>query len=270
MNEWYKKGYIDPDFAVFDSKKHNANVLNGKTGSFSGYLGSGLGTFIENAKDIEGFDITGTQFPVMKEGDVNAEYSKFNREVDTATSTAISKNCKNIELAARFLDWGYTAEGNEIYNFGIEGESYTWEEKDGEKYPTYTDLVFNNPEEMTISDVLHMYTRAAQSNVPMILDHRYSEQYYAFPQQQEASVEWAKTNMAVHMMPAIYILEEETDKDSEIMASVQTYVDEMTYKFIAGEESLDKFDDYLSQLDAFGLQTSVGFRQSALDRYNSR
>ena len=270
MSEWYQKGLIDADFAVFDSTKFQSNVLNNKVGAFAGYVGSGLGTLLEANEGKGTFDLAGAQYPVMKSGDTNAEYSRLNREVDTGTSTAISKNCKNVELAARFLDWGYSEEGHEVYNFGVEGESYNWVDKDGENYPLYSDLVYNNPENLSMSDVLHMYTRAAHSNVPMVLDARYTVQYYSLPQQVKAQEEWAKTNMDEHNMPAIYILGEENDTDADIMAAVKTYVDEMTIKFITGREPIEKFDEYLKQLDEFGLQTSVQFRQKALERYNSR
>ena len=115
-----------------------------------------------------------------------------------------------------------------------------------------------------------MHTRAAHANVPMVQDVRYIEQYYSLPQQQAAQTEWAKTNMASHHIPPIYILGEENDNDSDIMAAVKTYVDEMTIKFITGREPLEKFDEYLNQINELGLQTSVGYRQKALERYNAR
>ena len=43
------------------------------------------------------------------------------------------KKCKNVELAARYLVYGFTEEGHNVYNFGVEGESYNWVDKDGEK-----------------------------------------------------------------------------------------------------------------------------------------
>jgi len=272
MHDWYEKGLIHRDFAIVDSKTFNSDVLNGKIGSYLGYAGSALGTFLQNAESlgIEGFDLVGAQYPVMNEGDVNAEYSSLGQDVSTGITTAISKNCKNVELAARFLDYGFTEEGHAVYNFGIEGESFDWIDKDGEKYPMYSELVYDNPEGMTISDVLHMYTRAAHANVPMIVDVRHIIQYYPYQQQKDAQVEWAKTNMASHNMPPIYILSEESDTDSDIMAAINTYVDEMTIKFITGREPLENFDKYFAQLEKFGIDQSTQFRQQAYQRYLER
>jgi len=273
MNEWYETGLLDYDFAVFDATKFDSDVLNSKGASFSGYSGSTISALLEAAKDYESFDLIGVPYPVLNEADGVAEYSRVNQEADiTGVSTAISRKCKNVELAARFLDWGFTEEGDTVYNFGIEGESFNWVDKDGEKYPEYTDLVLNNPEGRTMSDILHKYTRAAESNVPMVLDSRHTRQFASFQQQKDAMQEWTKTNMKEHnhLLPAIYLTSDDADVDADIMAAVKTYVDEMTIKFITGREPLDNFDKYLEQLDKFGLQTCVEFRQKALERYNKR
>jgi len=271
MNDWYNKGLIDRDFPAKDDANTTADILNGKSGAYIGYAGSGLGTMVEAGKDVEGFDLMGVQYPVMKKGDKNAEYSEINKIVSAGgVSTAISKKCKNVELAARFLDFGFSEVGHMVYNFGVEGESYEWIDKDGEKYPQFTDLINHNPEGFTSSDMIHMYTRSAHSNVPLMTDARFMEQFYLHPQQRQAQVEWAKTNMTEHHIPSVYILPEESDESANLMATITTYIDEMTIKFITGEEPIDNFDKYIAQLKEFGIEKVTKFRQDALGRYNKR
>ena len=43
------------------------------------------------------------------------------------------------------------------YNFGVEGESY--ELKDG--YPTFTDLILNNPDGLSATQALSKYTHCS-------------------------------------------------------------------------------------------------------------
>ena len=107
-------------------------------------------------------------------------------------------------------------------------------------------------------------------NVPMVADTHYIEQYYQIPQQGEAQTEWMKTNMAEHLLPTIYIAQEDSDRDSDIMAAVKTYVDEMTIKFISGREPIENFDKYLEQLKNLGLDEAIAHRQAAYERYKSR
>jgi len=128
----------------------------------------------------------------------------------------------------------------------------------------------HNPEGFTSSDMIHMYTRSAHSNVPLMTDARFVEQFYLHPQQRQAQVEWAKTNMTEHHIPSVYILPEESDESANLMATITTYIDEMTIKFITGEEPIDNFDKYIAQLKEFGIEKVTKFRQDALGRYNKR
>lgn len=270
LNKWYNEGLIDSDIASIEGKILTSKMLNGQAGSAIAWLGSGVGQWLDANKELipDKYDLVGAQYPALKKGE-NSEYSYMNSPVLLNVASAISTNCKNVELAARFLDYGYTEEGHNLFNFGIEGESYNWVDKDGEKYPQYTDFILKNPDGLTISNAMGLYMRSCYNGI-MVQDERYMEQYYPYHQQTDAQKEWCKTNMGNHLLPQLYVLNEESEKDADIMASVKTYVDEMSIKFITGREPIEKFDEYLAQLEKFGLNEAIKFRQDALDRYNAR
>jgi len=268
MHDWYKKGLIDPDFAVADGKTIEKAMLNHQAGATLAWAGSGVGVWLD-AMEGKPFDIQGVQFPSMGDGG-NAEYGYLSSDVGTTNVNAISKRCKNVELAARFLDWGFTEEGYKIYNFGVEGESFNYVEKDGEQYPQMTDLILNNPDGIDVATMFASYTRSCNTCVPMVQAVEYIEQFYKRKQQKDAQVEWAKQNMDSHLIPQIYIREDQTDRDADIMANINTYVEEMRVKFIDGREPIENFDKYLEQLKAFGLDESIAFRQEAYERAKNR
>lgn len=54
-------------------------------------------------------------------------------------STAISAECSDVELAAKFMDYFYSDEGRLFANFGIEGVTYNM--VNGE--PKLTDMVLS-------------------------------------------------------------------------------------------------------------------------------
>ena len=56
----------------------------------------------------------------------NSKFAKMNTVFDTgaASAAAITTSCKNIEAAARLLDYAYGEEGHLLANFGIEGVTY--------------------------------------------------------------------------------------------------------------------------------------------------
>ena len=60
----------------------------------------------------------------------------------------------------------------------------------------------------------------------------------------------------------------ESDRSSFLLNDVTTYVDSMMIKFIMGEESLDKWDTYLSTLKKMNIDELIKIYQDAYDRYN--
>lgn len=270
MADWYKKGLIDPDIAVLEGAALDKGMLNGDVGATAGWIGSAMGKWISAAKanGNNSYRLTAAQFPVREKG-ASPEYGYKNFQVYFNYSVAITKNCSNVELAARYLDYGYTEEGHILYNFGIEGESFNWVDKDGEKYPQYTDLILKNPEGLSVSSAMGPYTRSCY-NGQMVQDKRYLEQYYTEQDQLDALDIWSKVNQGKHLIPNVTILAEESDRYSEINANIQTYMDEMYLKFLTGEEPIENFDKYIEQLKAFGIDELIAMKQSAYDRWNKR
>lgn len=264
LHDWYDKGLIDNDFAVRDGNDAKAYMLNGTSGAIVGYAGGTIGDCL-TANNGEGeYDLIGIKYPAASKGAV-PEFSNCNSTVNMRLSVALSKNCINPELAVRFLDYGYTEEGHNLYNFGIEGESYNW--VDG--YPKYTDLITNNPDGLDMSSAMGAYMRSGYNGIFM-QDTRYIEQYYSLPQQKEAQKTWQITNMQDHLLPQLYIDTEYSDQDADIMTNVTTYTNEMIAKFITGDLPIEEFDNYLKQLKDFGIEDAIKFRQEAYDRYVSR
>ena len=178
---------------------------------------------------------------------------------------AITTSCKDVEAAARLLDWAYSDEGHMYYNFGTEGVSY--EMVNGE--PVYTDLILNNSDGMAPGTVMTHYLRG-NYNGPFVQDLRYLKQYYTLDGQKKSNETWAVATAAQYAMPNVTPTAEESEEYSTIMNEVETYRDEMTNKFILGTESLDNFDQYVETLNSLGLQRAIEIQDAALERYNKR
>ena len=265
LHDWYEKGILDSDIAVNDSSAVNTKMTTGKSGVTFGWAGSGLGAYVKANEGNPNYKLVGSRYPVITKGET-PEYSYVSGTVNMGVSVSISKNCINPELAARYLDYGFTEEGHNLYNFGIEGESYNWVEKDGEQYPGYTDIILNNPDGLSITAAMGRYIRASYSG-PFVQDTHYIEQYYQMQEQKDAQKEWGVTNMNDHLFPQISVAADVSDRDADIMTNVGTYREELTLKFITGEKSLDEFDEYIDQLKAYGIEEAIQNRQDAYDRY---
>lgn len=265
MNKWYAEGLIDKDFAIMDTKGLDSRILNGKAGATVGNLGGNMGKWLNSMKDKDGtFDLEGVQYPVLKKGD-RPKFGHLDNPYSPTTSVAITTSCKNVDVAARFLDYGYSEEGHMLYNFGIEGESYNM--VDG--YPKYTDLIMKNPNNLTVSDAMEAY---AQSSIggPFVQDVKYLEQYVSLPQQSAAVNVWSETDAKKYVMPPVMPLQSESAELGKLLSDITTYENEMFLKFVMGVEPIDKFDQYVARIKDLKIDRVIKIYQDALDRYNKR
>ncbi len=178
---------------------------------------------------------------------------------------AITSSCENVELAARFLDYGYSEEGHNMFNFGTEGVSYNWE---GD-HAVYTEEITANPDGWPIAQALGKYIRG-NYNGPFVQDMNYLEEYLQLPTVKECPTTWAVETAAEHTMPNVTPTQEEADELATIHNEINTYVDEMVLKFIFGTESFDSWDTYLETLNNMGLPRAIEIQKAALERYNAR
>ena len=180
-------------------------------------------------------------------------------------SAAISATSKNVEAAARLLDYGYSPEGNRYFNFGKEGVTYNMV---GD-YPTYTDVILNNPEGLAPVNALARNVRAGYSG-PFIQKKEYLEQYYNMPQQMDALETWCDENGNKSALPLITYTTEESNTVATVMNDVKSHVDEMTMKFIVGAEPLENFDKYVETIQKLNIDEIIQIQKKAVDRYNAR
>lgn len=265
MKRWYDMGILDQNFASIDSNVLQTNILSSRTGATCHNAGGGLARWMAamETEDSE-FELVGAPYPVLKKGD-RPQISIMEWPYNPSSSYAISQDCKNVELAARWLDYGYSEEGHLTYNFGIEDVSYSVEEN----YPTLTELITNNPDGTPMTSVLPQYVMGSYSG-PFVQDKRLVDQTQSLSQQREAASTWADTDGDKHLLPLFSYTSEELSELTTIRADLSTYVNEMTFEFIMGTKSLDDYDSFLEQLKAMKLERALEIMNDALKRYNNR
>jgi putative aldouronate transport system substrate-binding protein len=265
FSAWYKEGLVDPDLPSQQFQQVSAKMTGGLSGASCGPLGSRMGTWMTSARTTNpNYTLVAVPVPVLKRGD-----KPFKGNVDNpysgAGSAAITSSCKNVELAARLLDWGYSPEGNFHYNYGTEGESYLM--TDGK--PIYTDLIMKNPSGWSVAQALAAHARSVM-NGPFIQNIGYLEQYYALPEQQEALKTLPVPGGLAYVVPPLTSTPEESTEYSRIMSEINIYINEMVLKFTLGTESLSGWDNYVSTIKRMGIDRAIELRNAALARYNAR
>jgi putative aldouronate transport system substrate-binding protein len=81
---------------------------------------------------------------------------------------------------------------------------------------------------------------------------------------------WIATDTDLSVLPSLSLSADESAKASSITNDANTYVSEMTVKFITGQESLDNYDKMTETLKSMGIDEVLAANQAALDRYNAR
>lgn len=262
---WYEEGLIDQDIATLALDQVSAKMTNGSAGASIGWAGSRMGVWMKAAQETDpNYLLVAAPYPTLEKG-AYPEMGQVENKYSNQGGVAITTQCEDIELAARFLDYAYSDAGHMLYNFGIEGESYNV--IDG--YPTYTEDVLDNPDGWPVAQSLSAYIRG-NYNGPFVQDKRYLEQYYTMDSQKTANTTWGQTNAVKHKIPPITPTTDESKEFSTIMNDINTYRDEMTLKFIFGAESIDYFDEYVATIEQMGLDRALEIQNAALARYKDR
>ena len=154
-----------------------------------------------------------------------------------------------------------------LANFGVEGDSHTI--VDGK--PVYTEKITKNPEGLNMSQALAMNVKAGR-NGSFLVSMDYLMQYYEIPQQRDALSQWVKgyDESIKHRMSNVTPSIEEASDYSAIMTEVNKYIDQMVPKFIMGLEPLEKYDEFIAQIEKLNIARAVEIQQSAYDRYINR
>ena len=261
MKAWYEEGLLDPYFTSSTMGKMEYNIVHGISGACAAFIGSSYGRMLkEMDKQGNASSLQPVPYPVGRRGE-RQRFTHREHRYTPIRGVAITTSCRDVQTAAEFLDFGYSEQGQMLYNFGIEGESYTLENG----YPKYTDKIVGNDD---IAGQLACYTQTYSG--PFIQDVRYVEQYYAFPQQKEGVKLWIDTDMKRYMMPMLYMPVEDQRRVSQIQSDITSYVEKMFIDFVMGVQPLESFNQYVEHVYSLGLEELIACKQTALDDYNKR
>ncbi len=264
LNTWYKDGLIDTDSLTIDDAGMRTKALNNQVGISITSMGQLTNWLADVDSSGSSAKWEGIAYPVVNQGDV---VMKTQMEDTSRTSLgAITTSCDEdkVDIALKWLDYFFSEEGILYSNFGTEGETYTL--VDG--VPTYTDVILKAPD--GANEALDKYTAAQWQNIGVQMTELVRQKNNPIAVK---SVDiWLQNQESKkHIVPAgVTKTTAESNEATALINSLQTYVQEMSLKFMAGEESLDKFDGYLQTLDKMGLTRLLEIQQAAYERFLKR
>lgn len=266
MASWYADGLLSPDFVTYDftdTNSKNECISNGRTGMWC----EKRDNLHEYDDAIEGFDLTPIADARKTAGQqLHFKCISFSDAAVSNGGLCISTSCENPELLLRFFDYTYGEEGMLLMNYGIEHETFEYDENG---QPQLNDTVLKS-DIPALSLALTVYTGGA---FPMIGVIDNSRLFITMTDRQLYALDiWDQNVDDSYLLPSLMTLNtEENEVVNKKLVDITTYVSEMILKFIVGEADIDeKWPEYLSTIEAQGLDEAINAYQSAYDRYMSR
>lgn len=265
MKSWIDEGILYSDFATRTSNM--GTISDFAAGTFSYYNGDtdALATAASYFTDPDA-TMVALPYAVREEGDV-IPFDGYHSSMSTLTGQgtfSITAACENVELAVSVLDWRYSEAGSFLFNYGVEGISFYYDENG---VPQYTDLIVNNEDGLSATWLAAVYMD----------EYGYVENYTKFDSQMtqeqlEARELWSENVESIYDLPsALTLTAEESETFSKNMADIASYTSESILKMLTGEMDIDtEFDSFVETIESMGLQDCIDCYQSALTRYNSR
>lgn len=272
FSKWYANGWLDPDYL---SKIMNADVRpdfdSGKVGAAVLHVNS-VTTLPSTTESLNGeaMEAVATPYPVLNEGDT-AQFRHYVSDFNLAPMY-LAANVENPVEIIEWVDWLYSEEGVLECTWGTLGDSEDdmdntyYINEDGDK--DFTKFVTENPDGLTGDQV---YRQFLMRDIQTIWEWENQELMYQDPKFQDAWDVWTESANYDGMIPATITLTiEENDTFTDKKMDLDTYVNEMTAKFISGAESFDNYEQFVENVKKMGAEDLVAIQQAALDRYNAR
>ena len=251
LNGLYKDGLLEVEFTSLDRDKVIERISNDLTGVAYDYSWAMSMMYSNVLPYYDGTAAKAFVGAAPLSGDHEGFYVG---RVELGNMFAINANAADPELCAKFLDYAMSDACQELYQWGIEGESYqvnadgsrefTEKGKDNDwlqQFGINPSFVFPAQQSVASTDVLVADWHAV-SNAEL-------RQYVVEP--------W----------PFIYSTDDETDTINTYMTDIQTKVDESATAFITGTRPMSEFEAYLGELESLNLPAVTEIRKKQYDRY---
>lgn len=260
MHDWYAEGLIDTDELINTAPFPDEDkIITDKRGIWKVERDNMI-YYKDLAVDPD-FRAVAIQYPSMNEGEV----THFKELTTNIASPALflTTDCEDIPLLVQWVDFRYSAEGATLANYGTEG--YTFE-YDANGRPAFTDVITDNPDGMTSSLAMNVFTlwRCECLYDSYRMDSTFTDD------QREAPDIWATNSDDQCTMPAVSLTADEGERASAIYGDVYTYASEHITKFITGDEDMSTYDDFAATLESMEIDELTSIYQDAYDRYISR
>ena len=264
FHQMYADGVIGQDF--YGNESTDADVWNHVASESSGVWRIGADSIHLVADYTENPDAYGVAIPKL----VRNEGDQYLMGQQTAAADnkgfSITTSCDDPETVLQYFDWFYTDEGVILTNYGIEGETFEYDENGT---PRYTEMI-TNPENMTMMVAVITNTF---SQLPML--NIVSKMWSGYTAEEEAAIHlWSDTSNDAtdRAYPSgAALTSDELLSISNQMNSLLSYSSETILKFMTGALEINdaNWEEFVDNCYAQGLQDCLDVYNNAYQEYLS-
>ena len=260
LNSWYSQGLINPDFSSQTADDIMSLMSSDRVGSTISHLYTyGATYFVTTETADESKALVPVQVPVLKKGDPLSNLRKSSREL--GDYKYITADAKNPIACMALLDALYLVDIDLMLANGMEGVAYNME--DG--VPVAIPFPADASREVLLQAAPQQWHTTEDGKLDYILTKKYNK-----GAQDDALTLWKENGTSGQLSNFILFNTEESKIISQYSADIVTYVEEMTLKFITGNEPLSNFEKYQETLKQLHVEDLINTRQSATERFDAR
>jgi len=272
MNKWYVEGLMgnafDENGGATKSDAGDDNVKRGIAGSWKGLSNNNtkFGDVMRETQPTA--ELVAVPWPATTDGKVYSPRTVSRKQRETEI---ISTDCANdpakLDAVAAVINYMYSEEGSLMMTWGKEGDSYQVDE-----YGVRS-LTEKGNEQVELQDgskpqYYKMYgnqSACMPSFGNFDVDSATRDEWY-----NASATVWASASFELGYPGSISLNAEQSAKVNAGDSQLDTYIAEMKWKFITGQEPLSNFDTYVSNLERMGLSDRIAVYQEAYDAYMAK
>ena len=253
LSQLYSENLIEPQLFSITEDEISKKISNNEVGVFTSW------EIFENYGPGGSFGTNYVPLAALKGPDGKA---RDRGTAPTGVPFYVTSGSKNPEAVMRLFDFIYGDEGVELLNWGIEGDTFVFE--NGEY--VFTDKVLQHE----LGPGTGRY--ALGINTPHFPCVALKETEYAAVMPLTQVRETLLTpDIKYPDAPVLTGTDEENAVFSRIMADLNTYVNESIPMFIMGDWNTDgDFDAFITQLKDMGIEEAIEIKDAQFARWNSR
>ena len=257
MHDAFVEGLCTDDFMQVMNIAFDEYIYSNQTGMVSSNANLLAGGGAERSGQPS-YDLRAMPDP-MKEKGMENRLARSSGGVG-ASAIAVSAQTEYPAECVEFMNWLYTPDGILVSDFGVEGESFYYDE---EGVPHYTDLILNDP---NMPSFVAAFLHTSFVGTPYYNTTERKMATFTTEAEMECIEVWATGRSGDRAFEGKNT-SEESQRYNQIAGDIATAASEQSLRFVTGERSLDEYDTFVADLERMGLNELRDIRQAAYDRY---